>query len=129
MNKFFNISNHPSAKWTETQRTAAAKFGEIVDVAFPNVDPEADHVAISEMAIALFETIAPSPGDVVHVMGESGFVVAFVSHAHGKKIACVHSTTKRVAVETRNPDGTVTKTATFEFVQFRRFVSFPIVRS
>lgn len=35
-------------------------------------------------------------------------------------LTCIQSTTERKSVETHNPDGTVTKTAVFEHVQWRK---------
>ena len=36
---FINLSNHPSAAWGADQLAAAAQYGTIVDVPFPNIDP------------------------------------------------------------------------------------------
>ena len=47
---FYNISNHPSNKWDDKQIAAASKLseigceeftkeGEIIDIPFPNIDP------------------------------------------------------------------------------------------
>ena len=38
---FINFSNHASTRWGVPQKQAAKKYGEIVDMQFPNVDPEA----------------------------------------------------------------------------------------
>jgi hypothetical protein len=97
--------------------------GEIIDVTFPQVDPTLSATGVADLAKSWIETIigAHGPDNVVHVMGETGFVFAFVTAAKARGLSCVHSTTERIAVETKNADGTVTKTATFKFVQFRSF--------
>ncbi len=40
-NTFINLTNHPSTKWGADQLAAAKKYGNIVDIPFPAVDPEA----------------------------------------------------------------------------------------
>ncbi len=129
MAKFINLTNHPSATWGEAQRAAVTALGcdEIIDIQFPNVNPHATSSDVAAHAAAtLAEVVALGLGDgvhrgAVHVMGESGFVAAFVAAAKLAGVHCVHSTTVRVAVETKNADGTVTKTSQFNFVQFRDY--------
>ena len=36
---FINHSNHPSAQWDEVQRREAERYGPIVDVLFPGINP------------------------------------------------------------------------------------------
>ena len=126
MAKFVNISNHPSVKWDEAQRAAVQALEDdltIVDVQFPNVDPKAMSFRIEEQAEKLLAAVIADHGKdaLIHIMGETGFVFAFVTAAKARDIWCAYSTTERIAVETKNADGTVTKTAVFKFVQFRSF--------
>lgn len=37
---FINYTNHPSVSWGEKQKTEASKYGEIVDMPFPNISPQ-----------------------------------------------------------------------------------------
>ena len=37
---FLNFTNHPSSNWTKKQLQEAQKYGEIVDLPFPQVEPE-----------------------------------------------------------------------------------------
>ena len=39
MGVFINLSNHRSENWGNDQIEAASRFGEIVDLPFPNVEP------------------------------------------------------------------------------------------
>ena len=39
---FINFSNHPSVRWSAEQTAAAMKFGDFVDVPFPDVPAGAD---------------------------------------------------------------------------------------
>jgi hypothetical protein len=47
---FFNISNHPSYSWGPEQKKQASKFGTIIDIQFPNVNPNASIEEIDELA-------------------------------------------------------------------------------
>ena len=44
---FINFSNHSSDSWSECQKTEALKWGKIVDVRFPVVNPEASKQELS----------------------------------------------------------------------------------
>lgn len=37
---FVNVSNHSSKMWSAEQLAATSKYGEIVDVQFPNIEPQ-----------------------------------------------------------------------------------------
>lgn len=118
--KFINCSNHPSAKWSEAQLNAAKAYGEIIDVPFPNVAPEATTAEVHDLAFRLFQTIGGygKVGDlIVHIMGEMTVVCDVVQQLQLAGIPCVASTTRRIAEEM--PDGT--KVSRFEFVQFREY--------
>lgn len=39
---FINFSNHPHALWSAEQQAAAQRYGTVVDLAFPAIDPAAD---------------------------------------------------------------------------------------
>jgi hypothetical protein len=122
---FYNISNHPSRNpdgthaWPCKQVEAAWALGngEIIDIKGPMVDPSADTEAVVEQARGLVADI-PS-GATVHAMSDFTLTVALVNVLRSKGCNPVFATTARHAVEFTNPDGTVTKTATFEFVRFR----------
>jgi hypothetical protein len=119
-----NLSNHPVAKWSPAQQSNATElFGETVDMAFPNVDPNASTEAVLALAkehlFRVLETEKLAHGEpvTVHVMGEMGFTHAFVTLSKEAGIPCVHSTSVRDSIP--NPDGS--KTAQFRFAQFRAY--------
>lgn len=117
--KFINFSNHPSSTWTEEQRNAALKIGEIVDINFPIIKPDESIENIERAARALTSdfTHAWTKTDmVVHVMGEMTFVHAVVNLLCEHGIRAVASTTERISIE---KDGV--KTSVFKFVQFRDY--------
>lgn len=115
-----NISNHPSQKWNEKQLSEAQTYGEVVDIPFPQVCPEAtpkDIAKIAEETVVKVQNLV-SPGDAaIHVMGEMNLTYRLVNSLLQLGYHCVASTTARVTVE--NPDGS--KTSVFNFVQFRSY--------
>lgn len=142
-----NLSNHPSKNWSKQQFDAAiAQFSEVVDIAFPNVPPTASKEEVEDLASEyLHKCLEIDTQATIHVMGEMTFVHAFVSmlplqgvtfrftsewyknHGGDFKIytACnmkaVASTSERVSTEKLNDDGSVSKTFTFKFIQFRYY--------
>lgn len=118
---FVNISNHHSSKWSKEQKDAAQVFGEIIDIPFPNINPSLDKKGIcSECDSLIHEIFEITKGDtnsVIHVMGEMTFTYNLISKLKKIGYTCLASTTKRIVQN--NPDGS--KTAFFEFVQFRPY--------
>lgn len=115
-----NFSNHPSSLWEEGQVAAARQYGEIVDMTFPSIDPDASSETIRELADSYVHDILQIAKDLdvtVHVMGEMTFVFSVVMLLKEKGIRCVASTTERNAID--NADGT--KTLEFSFVGFREY--------
>ena len=115
---FFNISNHPQSGWSQRQLEAALVLADdVTGINFPNIDPR----ATTEEVVALAGTIAGRipDGSVCMIMGESSMVYALTNLLRDNCVLVV-ATTERKVVEVTNSEGTVVKTATFEFVQFRR---------
>ncbi len=118
---FYNVSNHPSARWGGKQTAAArALGGEITDVPFPVIDPTLTAAQVRALASDFVAGLAArlKPGDVVHVMGELCAVYAIVGLLQARGVRCVASTTERQAMEL--PDGS--KLSKFRFVAFRDYV-------
>ena len=119
-----NLSNHPCVAWSPKQREAAERYGRIVDMEFPAIDPECDERQIDALASNYASRIEAMDHDetvTVHVMGEMTFTLALVDKLTAAGIACVASTTRRNVVD--NPDGT--KTVRFDFVRFRPYQQWP----
>lgn len=121
---FINISNHPSSKWGEPQLREAktlAGDGNVLDLPFPNVPPEATELEVGEIARKTFSEMlnlvkGSEEADVVHLMGEQALCFFLTEILREEGFPVFVSTTKRAVVE--NKDGT--KVSTFEFVKFRR---------
>jgi CRISPR-associated Csx2 family protein len=117
---FINLSNHPIALWSDEQKTAAAKYGELMDMPFPDIDSYADNDAINKLAEETsikIKEIAAGKAVTVHLMGEMTFTYALVRRLKDAGIRCVASTTVRDSVT--NADGS--KTSQFNFIRFRDY--------
>lgn len=114
-----NISNQPSSTWQLRQRNSAIRtYGKIVDIPFPEIDPEWDTDRIIEEVATLSQMIMTEYEFVaVHVMGEMTFTHALVNELLLLGHVCVASTTRIEVV--KNPDGTTT--TRFVFVRFREY--------
>lgn len=116
-----NLSNHPSTTWSETQLLAAHKlYGEVVDMPFPKVPPEADAQGVRQLAADTLTRIqAILPGEpsshCIMLNGEQSFIILFYDLAKGANFRCCVATSERNTH--LNPDGS--KTIVFEFVRFR----------
>lgn len=116
-----NLSNHTSEKWSEDQLTAAqTQYGEVVDMPFPQVDPEADTQNIQHLAeeyLAKIQQIAAPTEAAVHIMGELNLTFALVNLLKAAGYTCVASTSFREVYE-EEPGK---KTIIFKFVRFREY--------
>lgn len=116
---FINLTNHPSEKWNEEQLKAAHRYGEIVDLSFPIIEPTFTKDDIMFLVKESTEVIMGIKDDdtVVHVMGEMTFTYNLVKALKEKGITCLASTTERNIIMTA--DGK--KISEFKFVQFREY--------
>lgn len=116
---FINLTNHPSAGWSDEQLNAALQYGDIVDMSFPIIEPTFTKEDVMFLVRECTDTIMGiKDGDtVVHVMGEMTFTYNMVNTLKPLGITCLASTTERNTIMT--PDGK--KISEFKFVQFREY--------
>ena len=90
MKVFINLSNHRSNNWDENQINEAKKYGEIIDIDFPVVNPLADEKAISDLVNKYYDIIISKADNVsditVHLMGEMTFTVQLVKKSLNKSL-------------------------------------------
>ena len=114
-----NYSNHPSSLWSEEQTQEANRlFGEIADIPFPIVAPDADEkdiVHLTETELKRICTFALPKEAVIHIMGEMTLTYALVHRLKDIGYRCVASTTYREVYE-ECPNK---KIVSFQFVRFR----------
>lgn len=120
-----NLSNHPSALWSDKQLIAAHAFGDIIDLKFPSVDPNKGSKYIDSLACEYFKRIEVLIADegasqtvYVHLMGEFSFCFALFQLLKKYSIRCVVSTSNRVSYT----DESNQKISEFNFVRFREII-------
>jgi len=117
-----NISNHPQARWQTAQREAAKTYGEVIDLPFPNIPPQATTAEVDIMAVGAMNDILSRmqqqdhPTTTIHLMGEMTFTYALLNKLRAQGIPCVASTTERIVTVEGD-----TKKTVFKFIQFRPY--------
>jgi hypothetical protein len=112
-----NLSNHPSSRWSPAQSQAAEEtYGQVQDLPFPNIAPEASQSELKVLAEEYLEKIQAFSPTAVHIMGEMTFTYLLVDRLKAAGIPCVASTTHRIVEE---QDGK--KIVQFQFIQFRPY--------
>lgn len=117
---FINFTNHPSRLWGEKQLAAAGEFGEIIDVAFPVVEPFASAEEVHSIALEYAEKIMGMGPDFVLCQGEFCLAYNVISALKAEGIKVGAACSERNVIEKAGPDGTE-KTAIFNFIQFREY--------
>ena len=116
-----NLSNHPSDKWSEAQTAAAIEqFGEIVDLPFPQIEPDATKADITKIAqdyLTQVQQIGQPNDTAIHIMGEMTLTYHLVALLKDAGYHCYASTTVREVYE-QEP---CKKTVIFQVVNFREY--------
>lgn len=118
---FVNFSNHPSELWGEKQRQEALKWGEIVDVPFPDIDPNASKKAIAILAERCVEEIMEYDPEAVMCQGEFSLAYTVVQLLKEQGVVVVTACSQRVVTEQRISESETQKNSVFEFVKFREY--------
>lgn len=116
-----NLSNHPYKDWSEDQKKAAEKYGEVQNMAFPEIDPAMKIDKIKkEIAVAQIDEIKNMCKErrvTVHIMGEMSYTFYVVSQLKAFGIRCICSTSER---DTEDLGGGEKKVS-FHFKRFRDY--------
>lgn len=118
---FVNFSNHPSEFWDDLQRQAAMRWGNIVDVPFPIVRPEADESEVWSLAADSVDRILEHDPDAVMCQGEFTLCFAVVKLLKKHGVVTVAACTRRTVKETRDSNGVYKKESIFQFERFREY--------
>lgn len=118
---FINFSNHPSANWSKEQYSEAIKYGEIIDISFPDVDPELDSDGIIQLAYEYAEKIMKYKPAAVMCQGEMTLSFKVVEMLKSKGILVLAACSAKEAYYETQSDGSVVKTHRFRFVRFRSY--------
>jgi len=121
MGTFINFSNHKSEKWADNQRNEALKFGEIVDIEFPNIDPNWDSDTVVASAKSYVDKILNLKPSAVLCQGEFSMVFAVVDALLNEETNVVTACSERRVTEKILEDGKSEKITVFDFVKFRNY--------
>ena len=108
---FINFSNHPYAMWSAEQQAAAQRYGTVVDLAFPAIDPAADEAALDSLAAVYADHILHLNPDAVLCQGECTFVYRVVQRLEAAGIPTLAACSRRKSQETTYPDGSTLKSS------------------
>lgn len=118
---FINFTNHPSDKWDADQINAANAYGVIIDIPFPDVDPEANEDEIKNLVAECVNKIIAANPDCVLCQGEFCLSYGVINALKATGIKVVAACSKRVAVE-NVVDGKTVRVSHFQFVQYREYL-------
>ena len=118
---FVNLTNHPSCFWKEEQRKAAGRYGEIVDLPFPNVPPDIKTGEIAETARQLVDRLVQMNPSAVLCQGEYTLTHSVVTRLQKKGIPCLAGISERLVRETTDESGNTVKESIFVFCGFREY--------
>lgn len=113
---FVNFTNHSSKYWKEAQTKEALKYGKIVDVEFPNVDPVGNRDYIVKLAKENVKKIMAFHPSVVLCQGEFCLAYHIINKLKQEGIPVVAACSERMVKEDGN-----TKEVIFIFKQFREY--------
>lgn len=117
---FINLSNHPFSSWSAKQLEAAKQYGDLAEMAFPNIESNCSTEVVRMLATAYVTDIMehyPAENLTVHIMGEQTFCYHVVRQLKQRNVRCVASTTERIVKEIKENKRIVE----FTFVQFREY--------
>ena len=124
MNRYFvNFSNHSSMNWNNKQIEEAEKWGRIIDVPFPDIDPMSDEDGILNIAEISVKQIMEYDPAAVMCQGEFSLTYAVVEELRKKGVVVVSACSGRETDEQILADGTACKTSLFDFVRFRKYTT------
>ena len=123
-NMLINCTNHPYEIWNTAQQEAAGRFGSVVDLPFPQIDPHSTPDELCRLAKRVADRIEALQPDAVLVAGEFTFTFILVDKLlkDGVRVLCTCS--QRMTQEFLNPDGTNEKRTVFVFDCFREYTHY-----
>jgi len=121
---FINFTNHPSKDWTNEQIAAAGEYGAILDIPFPEVDPNGDEDYIENLALNFTKQIIVYKPLAVLCQGEMTLAFAITAILISKfGVTVIAACSKRHSTEIVNANGTIAKRVEFKFTGFRKYSS------
>ena len=125
--KLFILTNHTASQQQLDDARLSLGVSEFVNLPvdlktlWGNVPPDIESVTEYVTPLLCWLDSSLQNEDIVWVQGEWGVTLAVIDWCRNRKVRCVYSTTKRVAIETPSPDGSIALTHVFSHVRFRFF--------
>ena len=118
---FINHTNHDSENWSTEQKTAAEKYGRIIDFPFPDIPPNFDSGKVKQLVLKNLQEILNHNPTAVLCQGEFSYTVTMVEELKKNKIPVMAATSERIVSEITDSDGSTKKVSVFRFVRFREY--------
>ncbi|WP_407445922.1 hypothetical protein [Fibrobacter sp.] len=122
---FFNLSNHPHTNWGNTQLKAAHKWGEIIDIPFPDVKGQSSEQDILVSAQKCLQELKVAADDAIFVAGEYGTVFPIVDELLDQGKTVLSSVSINELDYRTGENGAHERTIRFNFVNFVPYRKFP----
>lgn len=116
-----NCTNHPYEIWNDAQRKAAETYGRVVDLPFPQINPQYTAEDLRKLTDEYSEKIELQSPDAVLVAGEFTFAFMLVDKLLRDGIRVLCTCSRRMTFERKNNDGTNEKKSVFLFEGFREY--------
>ena len=118
---FINFTNHPFAAWSSAQLNAAKAYGEITDIAFPDIRPDITDQEMDALVSRYANQLIRLKPDAVLCQGEYTFAFSIVSILLERNVRVLAACSERVSTETTDESGTVFRKSQFVFRRFRDY--------
>lgn len=119
--KFINLTNHSSHKWDENQMREAEKYGEIMDMKFPEVDPKLSEEELVLLAQEYNKKILNMSPSAVLCQGEYSFTFALTNMLLVNNITVLAACSERTTIETVDSEGMTNRQSQYKFIKFRKY--------
>ncbi len=118
---FVNFSNHPSARWSPEQLSAAEAFGRVVDETFPAVPANLDERGVALLADEAVLRIMTHRPTAVLCQGEFTLAFAVVERLKAQGVTVLAASSDRVIEVEDDENGGTRKVSVFRFTRFRKY--------
>ena len=118
---FLNISNHKSENGSANQTNEAEKYGKIIDIPFPAVNPRESDEYMNDLVDEYYQKVMEYEKPTVMVQGEFVFTYRLVNQLKQAGIKVVASCSERRVTEEIDENGCTIRRSQFEFVKFREY--------
>lgn len=121
MGVFINHTNHPLAGWSEEQLQTARQYGDIMEVAFPQIEAVWDEAEVDSLARENAGRILALKPSAVLVQGEFTYSYAIIGYLLQAKVDVLAACSERCTECFVNEQQETVKRSVYKFVRFRSY--------